>query len=114
MAMKQSTASLPAWARRRIETLERQLAERDRKIAQLSEGPAESDTVVNSHGIYPDRELGTGVEVTFRLPDGSEIRAAVRGKYVELNAIGPELRSWSISAQPSSGNVLRVRPVDWR
>jgi hypothetical protein len=102
-------ARLSKRAQQYIEDLEREVAELKARVAALSQGPAESDTVVDGLGTYPDRELGLGVFVTFRLPDGSLIRVQVHGDYLELHAMGPDLRSDAIVVQPGSGNVLRVQ-----
>jgi hypothetical protein len=100
---------LAKWAQQHIADTERKVAELEARVAALSQGPAESDTVVDGLGTYPDRELGLGVSIGFRLPDGSLIRARVRDSWLELNALGPGQRSDGIVSQPSSGNVLRVR-----
>jgi hypothetical protein len=102
-------AALPKWAQQYIADTERKAAELEARVAVLSKGPDGSDTVVDGLGTYPDRELGRGIYVTFRLPDGSQIRAQVHGEYLELNALGPGQRSDGIITQPGSGNVLRVR-----
>jgi hypothetical protein len=102
-------ARLGKWAQQYIGDLERKVAELEARVAVLSEGPALSDTAVDGLGTYPDRELGLGARVKFTLPDGSSVTAHVRGDYLELNAMGPDLRSDGIVVQPGSGNVLRVQ-----
>jgi hypothetical protein len=98
---------LPKWAQQHIADLERKVADLERHVALLSEGPAESDTVVDGLGIYPDRELGQGVIIGFRLPTGT-IEAAVRGGYLEVRDKGLGMLG-TLVAQPQSSNVLRIK-----
>jgi len=109
--IKARIPSLPKWAQQRIEDLDRKIAELERRVALLSEGPAESDTVIPGGGTYPDRELGLGVRIGFRLPTGTIEAHVNREGYLEVRATG--LDTGALVAQPQSSNVLRVKSDRW-
>jgi hypothetical protein len=100
--------ALPKWAQQHIADTERRVAELEARVAALSQGPAESDTVVDGLGTYPDRELGLGVIIGFRLPGGVVIEAVVRGDYLRIRDRG-DGAGGALVVQPETGNVLRVR-----
>lgn len=58
--------ALPAWARTRIEDLERRQAELLAWIEQLSAGPDDSNVRVRN-SVHPDRPLGRNAQVAFDL-----------------------------------------------
>jgi hypothetical protein len=108
-------AAIPKWAQQHIADTERKVAELQARVAALSQGPAESDTVVDGLGTYPDRELGLGVIIGFRLPDGVVIEARVHPDgYLEIREKGVgSSGTGALIVQPKSGNVLCIRSGEW-
>ena len=102
-------AKLPRWARDRITWLQQKQADAARTIAILSAGPEDSDTFIRDH-VHPDRMLGTGTEVSFRLPasDGHEAGQVTAGvsKHGVLEIMAHD---GSLHITPQSSNVVRVR-----
>jgi hypothetical protein len=72
---RNALARLPKWAQTHIADLEREVAEKTRRIGQLSEGPADSNVCIADYG-YPDRPLGRNVRVAFTLDEATAGRRA--------------------------------------
>jgi hypothetical protein len=104
--------SLPKWVRNRLEVQDRRIADLTRRVAELSEGSARSDTAVNGQGVYPDRELGMSAIIRFRLPGGT-IEAAIQGDYLNIRNTGAGGESQALVVQPQISNVVRIRPDRW-
>jgi hypothetical protein len=103
-------ARLPKWAQEEIGYQEQKIAELTARIAELSAGPEDSDTIAMDY-IYPDRPLGKGILIRFLMPGGGRIEASVnRGSgSLELRADADKADSQSLAVQPSASNSLRVR-----
>jgi hypothetical protein len=62
-------ARQPQWVRTTISQLRMRLGEAQRRIAELTDGPADSDTIADPYGAYPLR-LPRGETVEFHLGVG--------------------------------------------
>jgi hypothetical protein len=98
-------ARLGKWAQQYITDLERKVGELEARVAALSQGPAGSDTVVDGLGTYPDRELGLGAIIGFRLPT-----ATIEAKVSSHGYLNISSEDGALIVQPYVSNVLRIRP----
>lgn len=56
-------ARQPQWIRHTLSQLRMRLDEAEKRIAELTEGPADSDTIADPYGGYPQRlKRGTAIE----------------------------------------------------
>ena len=110
--LRNKMARLPKWAQNLIANQDRLLAERDRHIAELSAGPEDSDVYVHDY-VHPDRLLGKGVPVSFRIANG-----IITVKHSKQTPGALEIRSTSNRAfqplyiTPQVSNVFQVRLGD--
>lgn len=101
-------AKLPAWARQHIEALVLNLTEAHRAVAELSEGPADSNVRVHNFGITPDRLLGRNTPVNFDLRTGSVVIKHDDDErlYVYCTGPGPDYYPHVL---PSTSNTLLIK-----
>ena len=98
-------AKQPQWVQDIIFTQARQLEEARLKIAELNEGPEDSNVSVADYA-HGDRKLGKDARIVFTMPDGEIVvhHDRQRPGCLELRAL-----RHGLAIQPSSGNVVRVK-----
>jgi len=110
-------ARLPQWAQREIERLRRELASQQARIAELTAGPENSDTVADPYAAMhsPARKpfpLGNGTTVQFKMgPDASnDLHAAVidRGQGRVLEVRSPGGSGGRMAVRPVASNVVQI------
>jgi hypothetical protein len=102
----------PAWAQDVIYRLDRQLAEARKRIAELSEGPADSNVRTSDYSDHPDRLLGRNTRIAFDLDGGGTV-VVHHGEKAE-NTLEVYCTSMSMSNHyphitPASANTFRIR-----
>lgn len=105
-------AKLPQWARALIESMARSVAQQAQIIADLKDGPADSDTFVSPGAAVVQKgdvpmPLKRGTEIEFRLGDGWGEQLSVRARTLETGMRVLEVRGERRMAQRSmSSNVI--------
>jgi hypothetical protein len=103
--------NVPKWAQREIEALEQQVAQLTRRVAELSEGPEDSDVIEHDY-VSPSRPLRKGAVIRFLMGEGEYIEIhhdRKGGRFLELRGSGSQRDSGALAVQPQVSNVLRVR-----
>lgn len=107
-ALAQRIPKLPAWARNLINRLDRQLAEARKTIAELSEGPADSNVRVHEYGINPDRLLGRNTPVSFDLSGGTVVISHREGG-LHVYCTGPGSAHYPHILMAGAVNTFEIR-----
>jgi hypothetical protein len=103
--------NVPKWAQRVIEDRDRQIAQLTRRVAELSEGPEDSDVIEHDY-VNPSRPLRKGAVIRFLMGEGEYIEVhhdRKGGGFLELRGSGSQRDSGALAVQPQVSNVLRVR-----
>jgi len=106
-ATEDRLARLPAWARQRIERLERDLAEAHERLAA---GPAGSDTFADPYMTRRPLGRGTSIEFVARAP-GDRVRSYFTVRLDEdgrLHVMGSD----GFAIEPRSSNLVLIRLED--
>lgn len=101
-------ARAPLWCQDIIYSLDHQLAEARKKIAELSTGPADSNVRVHNYDVTPDRLIGRDTPVSFDIPGGTVTVRHGEGGVLELYCTGPGARHYP-HITPGTANTFRVR-----
>lgn len=98
----------PVWVQDIIYRLDRQLYERDRQIALLSDGPEDSNVRIRDH-VYPDRPLGVGTTVDFLVSGGfiQVEHSKHNHEVLEVRAVAHGMNH-SLALKPTTGNSFKV------